>query len=607
MNEFTDDQTNLEEINYDEYCIDQHEYLDHNKNAKEISDNMKYKLEDSPSEIKENEVEFHDKTSYEINEKYIPDRSSNMIEHKKSISYLSTKKEPSSGADIQSDNKPISYSTMPSNVDIKEDEQGMIIAQYELLLQQLTSQLEKQIKRNKELEIVIATQAQKSTSIIEVLRDQAEKEISELAQKLEQCNKEKEELRIKLEQIESEHKQTILEKVQENQVTAELKRKIDLDGMSKMHMGQVEENMRKVMGQINEKNIRLEAELRKKEEELFSLKNINNQLKTEVETHKEINKQLKNDYSILIKSKGEADFELQKLTSKMYTDEISSHKLLQENERLNRTINSLNDAKDAIERTMEEVKNENIELKQILTSCDKEKNILSTRLEKACRDFQTLEIELMKDENTIKLQASTINELQSDYNDLLEREKSSLPEASLTTKFISREKPGLKSRRSPEEKNEQKEQKEMKNRYQEYKQRQNTSTLGDVFKWEDESRSSQNNNSKEKLNKSGYIKGSTSENALGRRYLNNLQQNNTMESTNGRKGDGSEQITKLKSSLQMLTSEKQKLEKEYAKFPPKSEKVISQKKRKEEIEFELDLNEKNIQRTKHKLRELNAL
>eukprot|EP00826_Nyctotherus_ovalis_P063644 TRINITY_DN9335_c0_g5_i2.p1 TRINITY_DN9335_c0_g5~~TRINITY_DN9335_c0_g5_i2.p1 ORF type:complete len:603 (+),score=207.75 TRINITY_DN9335_c0_g5_i2:130-1938(+) len=561
-------------------------------------------------ESKRDHFETHDTSLnvLDLNENYPADlANSAQSESKQLYSTMKQDASPEYNQSIQTSDKPQAYSTTQANsapyesekkLKMEEGEQRMIIVQYESVLQQLAAQLEKQIKRNRELETLIAAQAQKSTKIIEVLREHAEKEIEELSIKLERSNRERDELKMKIGKVESEYKQTILEKEQENQLTAELKRRLDLDGMSKMHMGQVEESMRKVMGQINEKNIMFEAELRKKEEETFSLKNLNTQLKGEIEMHKEINKQLKDDYAMIMQRKGEVDSEMQRLTNKIYADEIASHKLLQENDKLSRAVASLNDAKEAMERSMEDIKSENMELKQGLADCDRERNLLATRLEKAHRDYQTLEIALMKAENTMKLQAETINDLQSDYNTLVEHEKSSIPIKSselVSSPFLARDKSILEPRKVPER---QTNQQELKTRYQEYKQRQNTSTLGDVFKWNDDSKV-RNSREKNALNKT------TEESETGRTFFKRLQQNDAAGSR--KHEENSEQITKLQNSLQMLLREKQKLEKEYSKFPPKSEKVTSQKKRKEEIEFELDLNEKNIQRTKFKLREVNAL
>eukprot|EP00826_Nyctotherus_ovalis_P004286 TRINITY_DN10916_c0_g1_i20.p1 TRINITY_DN10916_c0_g1~~TRINITY_DN10916_c0_g1_i20.p1 ORF type:complete len:409 (+),score=165.54 TRINITY_DN10916_c0_g1_i20:73-1299(+) len=374
----------------------------------------------------------------------------------------------------------------------------------------------------------------------------------------------------------------VLEKEEDNQLTSELRRQLDLDGVSRSHMEQVEETMRKMMAQINERNIRLEADLRKREEEIFSLKNLNTQLKAEIETHKEMKKQLKDDYSELLQRKGEGDVEIQRLTNKIYSEEINTHKLVQENERLARAVNSLNDAKEAMDVSIEEIKQENIELKQILTDLDREKNLLASKLEKARRDSQTLEIALRKAENTIGLQMKAISELQKDYHTIVEREKSSLP----APEFFTAQEVAESRKKSIEMDS-------LKSRYEEYKQRQNKSTLGDVFKWEEP-----------KPN----VKPENTEVSLGRKMLMAPAKNVIVGMPSDRKfEENKDQIGKFQNSLQMLLTEKQKLEKEYSKFGLRTEKSIAQKKRKEELEFELDLNEKNIQRTKFKLRELNAL
>lgn len=54
-----------------------------------------------------------------------------------------------------------------------------------------------------------------------------------------------------------------------------------------------------------------------------------------------------------------------------------------------------------------------------------------------------------------------------------------------------------------------------------------------------------------------------------------------------------------------MQQDKQKMETEYSKIPSGHTMAIRQKK--ENLEFELDLNEKNIHHIKQKLRDLNAL
>jgi len=533
---------------------------------------------------------------------------------------------------------------------MQEIEHGMIIAQYESLMQQLTTQLEKQIKRNKELETVISAQAQKSTKLIETLRNHAEEEISEISQKFDKTVEENEFLKGRIDQLEGDRKKIILEKEQESQVASELKRKLDSDGANKVRMNQVEDELRKIISQVNTKNVSLEAELRKKDEEIFSINNHNSQLRTELNTQKEIIKQLKDDYAISLQKKADADAEIQKLMAKIYADETTIHKLSQENERISRTINSLTASKEAVENNMEEVKNENLELKQTLNVLEKEKTQLNAKLEKSYRDYQSLEIALMKAENTAQLQNETICELQKDYNLLIEREKQNAQNIPISPMkppqaIKSAKETPSKKKMTPPKKTEQtqiskseslkpeisqpvSEQEELKSRYKEYKMRQTASALGEVFKWK-EPELAEKSLDKNKIDK--YENEKELENEKTQIPINKPKSIQNTPPTEIRKietqlvplkqpiqppvvtmpsnkkyEENKDQITKLQNNLQILLSEKQRLDKEYQKFGARAEKSAAQRKRKEEIEFELDLNEKNIQRIKHKLRELNA-
>lgn len=538
--------------------------------------------------------------------------------------------------------QPAPISASVSNP-MQDYEHGMIIAQYESLLQQLSGQLEKQIKRNRELEGVVGSQAAKSTKLIEALRAQAEEEMQELAKRAEAAEREREELRSKVEAIESDHKRFVLEREQESQMTDELRRRLDCDGANKVRMSQVEEELRKALSQVNGKNVSLEAELRKKDEEIFSLHNANEQVKAEIVTHKEIVKQLKNDYALLVQKKGEGDTETQGLMSRIYAAEIAMHKMSQENERLERAVAVLNGAKEASDQSMEEIKKDNMELKRALTEAEKEKTQVAARLEKAHRDYQTLEIALMKAENNVRLQTDTIAELQSDYSSLLDKERQQFTPGKPPTVPGRSEAAALSMsmtmpRGSPPKRSESEtmsrlgdgngngntaaapatEHEETKSKYLEYKQRQNTSALGDMFRWgnEPEQVPAQSNRGPNPMDerplsgtmidpsqRSGGAKMATPDRkdsaAANKLVIVTMPSNRKYE-------ESKDQIAKLQNNLQSLLAEKQKLDKDYSKFGARAEKSMAQRKKKEELEFDLDLNEKNIQRVKHKLRELNA-
>jgi len=174
---------------------------------------------------------------------------------------------------------------------------------------------------------------------------------------------------------------------------------------------------------------------------------------------------------------------------------------------------------------------------------------------------------------------------------------------------------------------------DLKSRYREYKQRQNMSALGNVFKWSTEqeasglagptgasvpagtARSNQRTTEKEEDGTASTaeppktIRPFTGQGETALRKEKEIAAKTSAVVTmpsHKKYEESKDQIAKLQNHLQSLLSEKQQLEKDYSKFGPRAEKSMAQRKKKEEIEFELDLNEKNIQRVKHKLRELNA-
>eukprot|EP00347_Sterkiella_histriomuscorum_P004073 403361847 len=89
-----------------------------------------------------------------------------------------------------------------------------------------------------------------------------------------------------------------------------------------------------------------------------------------------------------------------------------------------------------------------------------------------------------------------------------------------------------------------------------------------------------------------------------------LQESNTQRVTfpsNQQYLDHKDVIIKLEQQLQSFQFEKQKLEVEFSKMPTKSINTIALKKKKETLEFDIEINTKNINTVKQKLRDLNVL
>ena len=517
--------------------------------------------------------------------------------------------------DLNQTDSQIMSSTNPNSIIInpetnQEDDKKVLISQYESLLHQLASQLDIQIKRNKDLEESIRTQAKKSSTIIESLRIHAEDEISELSFKLDETEKENNDLKLQLKVFRDKYMKKDL---MENMNDEEIREKINSD---KRRIIQLENELKNALnGSI--KNTKLESELREKNEEISMLKNRIKQLNEEITKNKSMISELKDDYSSLLRKKNETDSENKELLAQIRSDEISLHKLLQENDRLNES-----------NKTIEELKNENYMMKQMVVEIEREKNLLGIKLDKSHRKYQTLELELMKSESTIKVQMETITELQRDYEELIMKEKSliSLQDEndSITKRRINKYETTKPIENNDEFKPKEKinnkirekfkpldnQQDEIKNKYEEYRKRQKSSMLVELFKWPEENQYNTQhrpnvnrslNNGRKPLIEVKRMKSPEHEFISRSRKVNNSMVTNKTYTTK------KEQIEKLQNNLQLLLSEKTKLQKDYSKFGKQSEKSLMQKKRKEEVEFELDLNEKNIQRIEYKLRELDAL
>jgi hypothetical protein len=434
------------------------------------------------------------------------------------------------------------------NTEYRQDEYELMKERADLLIRQLTSQLEYQVRRNKDLEAVVKGQAQKATVVIEELRKHAEDEIVELSLRLE-----------KSEQVNKELQSLIS---QENVLNPEVT------------------ILRDFIPRITSK----EDNNRVSQEEGIALKQEIDKLREELKVYKET--------SDKVKSKVEA--ENQKLISKVHSIEMELNKIEQEKANLIRTVNSLNSTKGIIETATEELKKENLELKQVIIELEKKKTSLTIKLDKADRDYKALKLELIKADNIIKLQVETIKELQNDYSNLLNKEESysMLPVRRDALSNIVDEENSIKKETKLQAGNERRslyQQEDINTRYEEYRQRQSVSALVDVP-----------NKRNASCNRRQYSKERSPE------YKKLNTSNNCAMPSDKFYADNKEQIDKLQSNLQMLLTEKIKLDKEFSKFGSRPEKSIVQKKRKEELEFEIDLNEKNIQRVKFRLRELNA-
>jgi len=371
-------------------------------------------------------------------------------------------------------------------------------------IQQLTLQLDVQIKKNKDYEYIIKAQSEKCTRIIEALRVNAEAELAELTKQLDQANKECEHLKLQLER-------GVYNNKEKNIVNSESKSKVS----------ELEETIK----QLTKKNQELEMELSRKEKNVFDLENLYTQLKAEAVAQREINEKLKADYTMVIKKEHEVETDNEKLASRIRGDEEFINKLTRENERLVRKLTAMNNQ-------MEELRNENQRLKDTLTLTNKE------------------EFDNVSKGSEVKDEISSIKSLKEQTSNKKTEKKLQLQE-SVAVKC---------------EKNKK-------------------LTVGDFLKWDDITN--------RKISKQQTNEQSSSD-ILTSMPSNKKYMENKVE------------IEMLQNNLQFFLVEKQRLDKEYETVCSKADKSVANRKKKKELEDEINAIEKDIQRTKHKLREFDA-
>eukprot|EP00826_Nyctotherus_ovalis_P033999 TRINITY_DN2783_c0_g2_i1.p1 TRINITY_DN2783_c0_g2~~TRINITY_DN2783_c0_g2_i1.p1 ORF type:complete len:396 (-),score=104.73 TRINITY_DN2783_c0_g2_i1:83-1270(-) len=302
--------------------------------------------------------------------------------------------------------------------------------------------------------------------------------------------------------------------------------------------------LEETMQQLTQRNSELEMELSKRHKNVFDLENLYTQLKAEAVAQREINEKLKADYTALIKKEHELETDNQQLAVKIHRDEQFIQKLTQENERLVQELTSAH-------IQIEELRKENLNLKTV--SVDNNKgNIEAAATELASKS----EGSSRKVQGTVKKVSSPIEEPKF---------------ASPVQQFNKESEKGSRPESRPEMK---------------YESKGDRKSTGDFLKWDDASANKPVNKQQENTQPPSDILASMPSN---KKYMDNKVE-----------------IVILQNNLQFFLLEKQRLDKEYSSVTSKADKSVAQRKKKAELENDIDSIEKDIQRTKLKLREYNA-
>ncbi len=331
-----------------------------------------------------------------------------------------------------------------------------------------------------------------------------------------------------------------------------------------------ENEYKKKLNDYEQKILHSNKEIIRQREEIEELSNkcINcvNESKARESTINSLRAEI-NDYH---KRNSELEIQLHEMKSKSLSESIESRKLKNEHDEVVRCFKQAQDKLSILQSTLESLKNENNNNRAEKETLENDSLVLHSKMNKLEIEYYSTKSQLTQLESKSRANEKAYKALQEDYNRLLKRQdfiidspsnkrsyKSNFTSLNNTMQVVTA--PIIK--RSPEEE---------PKKYKETKYKQNISTVGEMMKW-DESQYDKRQDFK------------TGNRAFGI--------------------DNKEIVAEVDAKIQEISSEKKKLEAEYSKFSSKSSN-IAQRKRKDEICFEIDLADKNINKLKQKLREL---
>ena len=164
---------------------------------------------------------------------------------------------------------------------------------------------------------------------------------------------------------------------------------------------------------------KLEASLKQREEQIFTLKSLNQNLQTELKTYKDFEAQNKTEIIQHKTKRKECEEQLKKLRVEKGQDKIALRKLNNDNEELQTEIDEMKENCNFIQNELEEIKHENEQLKIHSSKIEKDKAALQCNIDKLNRMFTKATADTKRYKSVVDLQKSALNDLQKDYNRMI--------------------------------------------------------------------------------------------------------------------------------------------------------------------------------------------
>ena len=276
---------------------------------------------------------------------------------------------------------------------------------------------------------------------------------------------------------------------------------------------------------------------------------------------------LKAEVTELHQTNIELETQIHDLNSKLLSESMDNRKIKSEHEEANRCLKQTQDKLNIVQCTLDSLREENNSNKIEKESLENSNLVLHSKMNKLEVEYYSTKSQLMQLESKSKANEKAYKALQEDYNRMLKRQDFIIDSPSnkrtYKSNFTSLNNTMLVTTLPPKKSPEQE-----PKRYNDTKYKQNVSTVGEMMKWEE--------NGKKQDYKTGNRQSSI---------------------------DNRDQVAEIEAKILEISSEKLRLEAEYSKFSSKITSMV-QRKRRDEIYYDIELADQNLNKLKHKLREI---
>lgn len=167
---------------------------------------------------------------------------------------------------------------------------------------------------------------------------------------------------------------------------------------------------------LRSKLFKLRASLKQKEEQIYTLKNLNQNLQTELRTQKQLEEQTKTELIQHKQKRKDCENMLKDLKLENGQHKINIRKLMNDKENISSLLDEAKENLELLQQDFDGMKQENERLKHTNSQLEKDKHTLHGNVDKLSRMYTKISADSKRYKSVVDLQRSALNELQKDYN-----------------------------------------------------------------------------------------------------------------------------------------------------------------------------------------------